>query len=217
MKGLSSHAVGAPGVVLASAALALLTLVSAVALGAAEDAAPFAGVVLEDPEERKWELAALVGHPALMVVADRSASSASVDWGRDIGAARPQGVALWVSPGKVAIVSIADLRAVPGFARGTARWIIARMVGEQGQGGPPLLLDWEGAVAGRIDAQDGVPNVRLYAADGSLVLRDSGTATPEKIAALAAAIDGLLGAVATPAAPAPPPSAAAPEEERARP
>ena len=162
-------------------------------------AAPFAGVVLEDPDERPWDLGRLAGHPALVVVADRSASGASVEWGRGIGAARPQGVSAWLAPGKVAVVSVADLRAVPGFARGTARWIIAVMVGEQGAGGPPLLLDWDGAVATRIGARAGVPNVRLYAADGTLVLRDEGDATPERIARLAAAIDGLV----------PPPAAAA--------
>ena len=160
--------------------------------------APFAGVVLEDPDAKKWDLASLAGHPALIVVADRSASGESVEWGRGIGTARPHGVAAWIVPGKVAVVSVADLRGVPGFARGTARWIIAKMVGEQGPGGPPLLLDWDGAVAARIGAHDGVPNVRLYAADGTLVLSDEGDATPERIARLAAAIDRLV----------PPPSAA---------
>jgi hypothetical protein len=166
--------------------------------------APFAGVVLEDPEEKAWQLSALAGHPVLLVVADRAASSASVEWGRGIGAARPQSVAAWIVPGKVAVVSIADLRAVPGFARGTARWIIARMVGEQGPGGPPLLLDWDGAVAERIGAHDGVPNVRLFDADGVLVLSDEGDATPERIARLAAAIDRLVQApgAATAAGPA---------------
>jgi hypothetical protein len=154
--------------------------------------APFAGVVLEDPDERPWDLAQLVGHPVLRVVADRAASGESVAWGRGIGAARPQSVAAWIAPGKVAVVSVADLRAVPGFARGTARWIIATMVGEQGAGGPPLLLDWDGAVATRIGARDEVPNVRLYGADGTLVLQDQGDATPERIARLAAAIDGLV-------------------------
>ena len=169
-----------------------------VATGSA--ASPLAGIVLEDPEERKWDLSLLAGHPALVVVADRSASGESVEWGRGIGAARPQSVGTWIVPGKVAVVSVADLRGVPGFAHGTARWIIAKMVGEQGAGGPPLLLDWDGAVASRIDAREGVPNVRLYAPDGTLVLRDEGDATPERIARLATAIDGLV----------PPPSAAPP-------
>ena len=159
---------------------------------------PFAGVVLEDHEERKWDLGLLAGHPVLLVVADRAASGASVEWGRGIAAARPQSVAPWITPGKVAVVSVADLRAVPGFARGTARWIIAQMVGEQGAGGPPLLLDWDGAVAARIGALDEVPNVRLYGADGTLVLQDQGDATPEGVARLAAAVDGLV----------PPPSSA---------
>jgi hypothetical protein len=190
---------------------ALLAGALLIVLGAqralADDAAPFAGVVLEDPDGRQWDLSALVGQPALVVVADRGASGKAVDWGRAIGAARPQGIAPWVSPGKVATISIADLRVVPGFARGSARWIISVLVSAQaGQGGPPLLLDWDGAVAGRIGAQDGVPNVRLYAPDGSLVVRDAGDPTPDKIARLAAAIDGLVGAGGTPS---PTPGAAA--------
>lgn len=155
-------------------------------------AAPFAGVVLEDPDERPWDLGQLAGHPVLLVVADNAASGESVEWGRGIGAARPHSVAAWIAPGKVAVVPVADLRAVPGFARGIARWIIAKMVGEQEAGGPPLLLDWDGAVATRIGALDGVPNVRLYGADGALVLQDQGDATPERVARLAAAIDGLV-------------------------
>lgn len=154
--------------------------------------APLAGIILEDPDARAWDLSALAGHPVLLVVADRAASGESVEWGRRIGAARPQSVGAWIVPGKTAVVSVADLRAVPGFARGTARWIIAQMVGEQGAGGPPLLLDWDGVVAQRIGAHDGVPNVRLYASDGTLVLQDEGDATPERIARLAAAIDGLV-------------------------
>jgi hypothetical protein len=168
---------------------------------------PLAGVVLEDPEEKPWDLGLLAGHPALVVVADRSASGESVEWGRGIGAARPQSVGTWIVPGKVAVVSVADLRGVPGFAHGTARWIIAKMVGEQGAGGPPLLLDWDGAVATRIDAREGVPNVRLYAPDGTLVLRDEGDATPERIARLAAAIDEL----------APPPPVSSPHAAAAAP
>lgn len=168
---------------------------------------PLAGIVLEDPDARAWDLSALTGHPVLLVVADRAASGESVEWGRGIAAARPQSVAAWLAPGKVAVVSVADLRAVPGFARGTARWIIARMVGEQGGGGPPLLLDWDGAIAARIAARDGVPNVRLYADDGTLALQDEGDATPESIARLAAAIDRLVspapGGASEPAAPPP--------------
>ena len=77
--------------------------------------APLTGVILEDPEEKKWDLSLLAGHPVLVVVADRSASGESVEWGRGIGAARPQSVATWIVPGKVAVVSVADLRGVPGF------------------------------------------------------------------------------------------------------
>jgi hypothetical protein len=188
------------------AGLALLVAAPAMAGAGAPLRAPLAGVVLEDAAGHPWDLDALVGQPVLVVLADRSASAKAVAWGRAIGRARPGEVALWASPGKVATLSLADLRAVPGFARGVARWIIAQMVGEHaGEKGPPLLLDWDGAVAGRVDAEEGVPNVRLYAADGSLVLRDSGDPAPEKVARLATAIDGVVSGAAPPAGAASPP------------
>jgi hypothetical protein len=188
---------------------ALLSAALCAPATAADDRAPLAGVVLEDPGGRSWDLDALVGQPVLLVVADRGASGKAVDWGRGIAAARPHALAPWASPGTVAILSVADLRGVPGFARGTARWIIAALVGAQaGQGGPPLLLDWDGKVAVPIAALDGVPNVRLYAADGRLVLGDSGDPTADAITRLAAAIDGLVAAAQASAA-APTPTAAA--------
>lgn len=172
-------------------------------------ASPLAGVTLEDPDGRVWKLDELTRVPALVVVADRAASGAAVDWGRALGAARPRSVALWAAPGKVAVVSIADLRGVPSFARGMARWAIAAMVDEsEGDAGPPLLLDWEGTVATRVDARAGTPNLRLYAADGSLVLREDGDATPEKVARLAAAIDSIVARPSS--APSSSPSPAAP-------
>jgi hypothetical protein len=90
--------------------------------------------------------------------------------------------------------------------------IAAMMEERQGDGGPPLLLDWEGTVAARVAAEPDTPNVRLYAPDGALVLRDEGEATPAGIARLAAAVDALVarsaGAAPSPAASATPGSEA---------
>jgi hypothetical protein len=189
-------------------------LVLAVVLACGEPASgagwPFAAVALEDPDGRPWHLGELAGVPALVAVADRGGSSQAVDWGRGIARLRPHGVAGWASAAKVAIVSVADLRAVPGFARGAARWAIDAMIDQQGGGatGPPLLLDWEGAVAGRLGPRDGVANLRLYDAAGTLVLTDEGAPTAEKLERLAAAIDAVLAS--TPAASPTPAASASP-------
>ncbi|MEW6269149.1 MAG: hypothetical protein AB1689_07605 [Thermodesulfobacteriota bacterium] len=196
---------GAPSRRRRTAAGALLAVALLLVPGAAARAGwPFAGVVLEDPDGKRWDLDDLAGKPVLVAVADRAGSAQAVAWGRGIAKLRPQGVAAWATAGKVAILSIADLRAVPGFARGAARWAIDAMVDEQAAGakGPPLLLDWEGEVAGPVEPRGGVANLRLYDASGTVVLRDEGEPTPEKLERLATKIDELLAAsAATPGVP----------------
>lgn len=179
----SRHLLASCGATLLVAALLALATVAR-----AEQRAPFAGVVLEDPDGRSWDLTALAGHPALLVVADGEAADGAVAWGKAINDGCPECLAHWVEPGRVTVLSVADLRSVPSFARGTARWMISKMGDEKPTVGPPRLLDWEGAVAGAVGASEGVPSVRLFDASGALVLEDSGEATPDKVARVVAAI-----------------------------
>lgn len=173
----------------------------------------FAGVVLEDPRGKAWPLDALREHATLLVIADRAASDDALAWGKGAGEARLASIAHWAEPGKLVVVSILDLRAVPSFARGTARWLIVQMLDEKKPGGPPRLLDWEGVIATPAGAEEGVATVRLYAPDGALAFADGGAPTPEKLERLLAAIDGVLEGLATPAATATPLASATPGAE----
>ncbi len=174
--------------------LAVLLVIDVVAGRATERRRSLAAVVLEDVDGRRWPAAEIDAQPLLIVVADRGASEDARAWGREIGRQRGGSVAHWAQPGRVVVVSAADLRAVPSFARGTARWIIAQGRSGRDDGAPPLMLDWDGALAGPVAAKEGTATVLLYAADGRLLLRDEGAPTAEKIARVVAAIDALLAA-----------------------
>lgn len=177
-------------------------LVSVVATAGVARAAPafFEGVVLEDPRGKEWPLGALRGHATLLVIADRAASDDALAWGKGAGEARLDDVAHWAAPGKLTVVSVLDLRGIPEIARGTARWLILRMLDEQKLAGPPRLMDWDGVIVTPAGAEEGVATVRLYAPDGTLVHADGGAPTPEKLARLLAAIDGVLAGLAPPQA-----------------
>jgi hypothetical protein len=203
----SGHRLASCGATLLVAALLALATVAG-----AEQRAPLAGVALEDPDGRSWDLAALAGRPVLVVVADGDAADEAAAWGKAINDACRDCLAHWVEPGRLTVLSVADLRSVPSFARGTARWMISKMGDDEPVVGPPRLLDWEGAVAGPIGAREGVPNVRLFDASGALVVEASGDATPAEVARVNSAIERLFPAKAgEPAGPTP----AAPEPARA--
>ncbi len=189
--------------------VAVATLLLAALAGETQAGPPyFAGVVLEDPRGKEWPLGELVGQATLVVIADRAAADDALAWGRGAGEARLDRVAHWAEPGKLAVVSVLDLRGIPAVARGTARWLIVQMLDEQKPAGPPRLLDWDGVIVTPAGAEEGVATVRLYAPDGTLAHADAGTPTPEKLARLLAAIDVVLASApaprATPAAAAPP-------------
>lgn len=210
-QGRRTHALARACALLRGVACAVPASMLAVALALLLDdahAAPpyFADVVLEDPRGKEWPLGALTGHATLLVIADRAGSDDALAWGKGAGEARTPGIAHWAEPGKLVVVSVLDLRAVPDFARGTARWLIVQMIEETKPAGPPRLLDWEGVVAKPAGAEEGVATVRLHAPDGTLVHQDAGAPTPEKLARLLAAIDDVLATVAQPAS-APTPTA----------
>ena len=122
-----------------------------------ERAAPLTGVILGDPEEESGISAARRPPHALVVVADRSRLAESVEWGRSIGAARPQ-TSSRIVPG-IAVISVADLRGVPGLrtaprAGSSRRWSAGRAPADR-------RCCSTGTVRSRrcLDAREGVPNV----------------------------------------------------------
>ena len=203
----------------AAAVVAVLLLAAVAAPGgvapagavAPADPAPYradaggriSAAVLEDPDGRPWRLSELDGQPVVVVVADRAASGEAVDWGRRIGAAWGERISLWSDRERVAVLSVADLRAVPGFARGIARWIIARLVADEadpaGRASPPLLLDWDGVVIGALDVEPEGATVIVLGRDRGVEFVATGEPTEEKVARLGTALERVDARPATPA------------------
>ena len=89
---------------------------------------------------------------------------------------------------QVAIVGIADVRAVPGFLRGKVRRKFAA-----GQA-RPILLDWEGEVLNRLDPEKGVPNAYLISASGGLLFQASGSASDANLKELQCRLESEVSA-----------------------
>ncbi len=171
------------------AALAALLL----GIGSASAADPLGGLVLDDVAGRRWSLDELGDVPVLFIVADRRSAEQADAWGARLAAASTA-LAPWRVPGKVAWLSIADLRRVPDYARDSTR---ERLRAEDAQGrhddnrpASPLLLDWEGRVAAAYGVPRGSVAVVLVAADRTPLDRAEGVPTDTVVARLLAAIDG---------------------------
>lgn len=164
-------------------------LLLATAVGAADD--PLAGVVLADLSDRRWVLDELRGEPVLVVVADRTASPHAASWGAWLSP-RTSVLAPWRAPGKVVWLSIADLRRVPEYARESAKEGLrapdAARPPEQAARTSPLLLDWSGDVASRLDAARGVATVVLLGRDRQPIVRVTGPPTESAVAEVVGAV-----------------------------
>jgi hypothetical protein len=202
-------ATAGPAALAGAAWLVVALLAGGIAAAGASDGAIGRGAIdlralaLEDASGRAWPLAPLAGRTLVVVVADRAGSEQSRAWAEGLAAALPGRLATSAESGKATVVSVADLRGVPAVARPMARWIIARWVGDAATapGGatgpaavPPLLLDWDGAVASRIEARPDVANVVVLDRDGRAAARERGAASAEALARIAAAVDASLAA-----------------------
>lgn len=161
-----------------------------VASGAAADD-PLAGVVLDDVTGHSWHLDELRDRPILLIIADRRAAEEATHWGERL-AARDLPLAPWRAAGKVAWLSVADLRRVPDYGRDAARERVrdeeAGRSREERQRRSPLLLDWSGLLAERFGAERGEPLVVLLAADRRLLADARGAPTDATLARLVVAI-----------------------------
>lgn len=152
---------------------------------------PLAGIVLVDVTGRPWALDELRDGPVLLVVADRKASTHAEEWGARL-AARTTRLAPWRAAGKVAWVSVADLRRVPEYARDEAR---ARLR-EQGEGrlgsdSSPVLLDWGGLLAERFHAERGAVVLILLGPDRQSLVRTTGAPNEPAVTKMLDAIDAI--------------------------
>jgi hypothetical protein len=175
-----------------SAALCRVVMLGMLACGGASAATdPLAGVVLVDLSERSWALDDLRGEPVLVVIADRSASAQAAAWGAWL-AGRTSLLAPWRAPGKVACLSVADLRRVPEFARQSTR----ERLREQGAGPPsgkappisPLLLDWRGVLGEALRVERGAAALILLGRDHQPMLRVTGPPNESAVTAMVEAI-----------------------------
>lgn len=167
--------------------LALL-LAEGVAVAAAD---PLAGVVLVDVTDRSWALDELSGEPVLLVIADRKAVPQAEAWGARL-AGRTTLLAPWRAPGKVAWLSVADLRRVPEYARASARERLReqRVAPPAGEAPriSPLLLDWRGVIAGGLQAERGAAALILLGRDRQPVLRVTGAPSESAVTEMVEAI-----------------------------
>ncbi len=153
---------------------------------------PLAGVVLVDVSGRPWALDELRDGPVLLVIADRDASPLAEAWGARL-AARTTLLAPWHVPGKVAWISIADLRRVPEYARDAARdrlraQAAAHPPTAQAAQTSPLLLDWAGLLGERVHAERGSVVLILLARDRQPLARLTGAPSDSAVTELIDAI-----------------------------
>lgn len=103
-----------------------------------------------------------------------------------------EGMENWIKPlydrytSRIDIEGVAELSAVPGFARGIARGIISGLVKQ------PILLDWTGEVSQQFKAQKNVTNLYIIDPQGQMIASSSGEATLEKLKEMVEAIDSAL-------------------------
>lgn len=172
--------------------LRAIGLFLALACGAMAADDPLAGLVLDDGGGRARALDELRGRPVLLVIADRGASQQASEWGKRLAA---QGFALapWSAAGRVACLSIADLRGVPEYARDEARDRLEERGAGRGETErsqcSPLLLDWKGRLAEPFASRRGEALLVLLSPDHQAVLRELGAPTDEAVARLGAALE----------------------------
>ena len=172
----------------------VVTAVVLCACSVADSAAtdPLAGVVLDDVSGRSWALDDLRDGPVLLVIADRDASPQAESWGARL-AARTTLLAPWHATGKVAWVSIADLRRVPEYARDSARDRLRAQAADRPPAlhatqTSPLLLDWGGLLGERFRAERGAALLILLARDRQLLARIIGPPSDSTVTELIDAI-----------------------------
>ncbi len=98
----------------------------------------------------------------------------------------------WIQPlyerftDQIEICGIAELSAVPAFARGIAQGIISGLVKY------PVLLDWEGSVSRSYQVEKAQTTLVIIDTHGKIRMRKSGDFNAEKFTDISALITSLL-------------------------
>ncbi len=171
----------------------VMTAAAVLAVGAAADVDPLAGVVLPDGSGRSWHLDELRGGPVLLLIADRQGFEQATDWGTRL-AAQAGRLAPWRAEDKVAWLVIVDLLRVPDFARDAARARVRELEAERAAGGrgqgSPLLLDWSGSLGARFGAGRAEALLVLLSAERRVLIQMRGAPTDAAVASVLEAIAG---------------------------
>lgn len=132
---------------------------------------------LEDLRGAKQYFSFPRSQPLLLALADREGAEQMEAWIKPL-------YARYTS--EIEIHGIAELSAVPGFARGIARGIIGSLVSQ------PIMLDWTGDVVQQFGAAKGQTVLVLISPSGQIRLREQGAHTAAGFARLTTAVDSLL-------------------------
>ncbi len=132
---------------------------------------------LEDLQGKKRVFAYPLAKPTVMAFADQKGAEQMEAWITPLYARYGE---------RIEVHGVAELSAVPGFARGIARGIIGGLV-EQ-----PIMLDWTGKVSKQFGMQPKVTNIYLLNTQGQILVEGSGLADLAKLTAFVKVIDPLL-------------------------
>ena len=138
---------------------------------------------LEDQNESLHTETEFLGAPIVFMVSDKAGSQYSKRWSKAIYEAMDAR-----SVERVRIVPVPQLGIVPDFARGLARSMVAKDLGDMF-----ALLDWDASFTTTYDLKDGHANYLLFNAEGRLLRKQSVQDLDD--ATLADLVDGIVTAI----------------------
>ncbi len=136
-------------------------------------------VKLEDQFGKPQKLAFPSANVTLLAIADQKGSAEVNAW---IAALKPRYAE------RIDIRGLADIGAVPGFLQGH----ISRKI--QATRKYPVMMDWSGKVSDRFGYRQGVANILVIDADGTIRERVWGAATDNGVSLISHALDAALQA-----------------------
>lgn len=119
--------------------------------------------------------------PAVLAVADKKGSEDIEGWAQPLAGRFGD---------RIDIPGLADVSAVPRLLRGTVQSRFKKAVAH------PVMLDWDGKVAGGFNYTKGQANIYLIAPDGRVLHHMAGRVSADKLAELGSRIEALLNETA---------------------
>jgi hypothetical protein len=139
---------------------------------------------VKDQYDHETHLEDFKGRLILIVSGDRLGGDFMNDWAQAVRDNYKD------SPDAVAIVRVANLRAVPPFFHA---FVKHKFIGKRADGQPakPVLLDWDGLVGDRYGFTDDLTNVYVVDSEGVLRYRASGKGVPAETQSLIRALNDI--------------------------